>query len=214
MSANKPDNADLILKKLESIDKSIKSIDQRLNSLERTGPKQTGAPVLELAPVLAQKTEAIAKPKPVVEGPKIAATQKSQISESEIGFKWFAWIGIAAVAVSAGFLVLYAIQNRWISPLAQVLLGVAIGLLILAAGYFIEKRGLLFHSKVFFAGGFPVIFYSLFAGHQFYSLFPFEIATALITLVVFAAAFLAYKKNSLTIACESFFLGFMLPLIT
>ncbi|MEM0360473.1 MAG: DUF2339 domain-containing protein, partial [Candidatus Diapherotrites archaeon] len=202
------DNTDLILKKLDSIENSISSIDQRLSALEGKGSKQTGAPVL------VQRVESIPKPEPVFVEPKTLTQQKSQISESEIGFKWFAWIGIAAVALSAGFLVLYAIQNNWISPLAQVLLGIVIGLLILVAGYFIEKRGLLFHSKVFFAGGFPVIFYSLFAGYQFYRLFPLEVAIALITLVVFSAVFLAYRKNSLTIAFESFFLGFILPLIT
>jgi len=198
-----PDNKlDKILKKLGSIENSIKSLDSRVNVLEGKSVPQ----VIEPAPV------PVVEPVPEKEMKKPAV--KKTITESEIGMKWLAWGGIAAVAIAAGSLVLYAIQNNWLTPIMQILMGVAIGILLLIVGNFLEKRNLLFHSKVFFAGGFPIIFYSLFAAHQFYEMVSFEITAFLILLVVIGAAYLAYLKDSKTIATEAFLLGYLLPLIT
>ena len=182
-----------ILRKLASIEDSIKFLDVRVNVLE--GNEK---------PVLAEAQKKAEVIKPV----------QKRITESEIGTKWLAWGGMAAVVIAAGFLILYAIQNNWISPIFQIILGVAIGILLIFLGTQIEKRGLDFYSKVFFAGGFPIIFYSLFASHQFYEMFSFEITASLISLLVIGAVYLAYIKNSKTIAAEAFLLGYLLPLIT
>jgi len=186
-----------ILKKLNSIEGAVKSIDSRVSILEG---EET--PVSEPEPV--KETTIEPKKEPEAKG----------ITEREIGGKWLAYGGIVAVVIAAGWLILFAIENNWISPEVQILMGIAIGAILLFIGNLIEKRGLEFHSKIFYAGGFPVIFYSFFSAYQYYNLIPFEITALLITLMVLGAVFLAYKKNSRIIAAESFLLAYLLPLIT
>jgi uncharacterized membrane protein len=101
--------------------------------------------------------------------------------EQSIASRWLLWIGAVAVCLAAVFLVRYAIEQGWLSPLVRVNLGSGTGLLLMLAGEALRKRtpealkaliGKNYLPPSVSASGLFACFASVYAAYQLYGLIP------------------------------------------
>jgi len=67
--------------------------------------------------------------------------------ESRIGGHWLLYVGTAALVLGIGFFVKYAFDNNWINETGRVLIGAAIGLVMVFGGHRIARRGYALYGR-------------------------------------------------------------------
>ncbi|MDH5412199.1 MAG: DUF2339 domain-containing protein, partial [Alphaproteobacteria bacterium] len=60
--------------------------------------------------------------------------------EHKLFSRWFVWLGGIAIALSAVFLVRYSIEMGWLGPTVRCVLGVAGGVVLIAAGELLRRH--------------------------------------------------------------------------
>jgi len=186
---------------LQDIRDRLAAIEKRLGITYNSGG-QAPAPVLPPPPPPPQA--------PTGEAPVVHA--KPNI-ESTIGAHWLNRIGIAAVLVGAAFFLKYAFDNNWIGPTIRVLIGVACGVALLIWAEVFHARGhkLFAHSLDVLGTG--VLFLSIWAASQTYSLMPNGAAFAAMTIVTIVVVSLALRHNSEFLAGIALTGGFLTPVL-
>ena len=89
--------------------------------------------------------------------------------ENVLGRNWFAIVGAIALTVGVGFFLKLSFDNQWIGETGRIILGIAVGLALLGAGEFAERRYPLWAQPVT-AGGIAVLYLSIYAGFALYDL--------------------------------------------
>ena len=147
---------------------------------------------------------------------KISKEPKGSFEE-DFGKKWLPKIGIIAIVLGVAFFVIYAIQNKWIGPTGQVALGVLAGIALIIVGEVFSRKDYYNYAMTLVGGGFAIIYFSIFAAYRFYktqigiSLYVDIIA---LTIIIMAAVYFSIRYNSILIAAEAFFLGYLVPMLT
>ena len=133
--------------------------------------------------------------------------------ESTIGAHWLNRIGIAAVLVGAAFFLKYAFENNWIGPAMRVLIGVACGVTVLGwAEVFHAKRHALFAHTLDVIGT-GVLYLSIWAASQTFSLIGNGKAFAAMMVVTVAVVSLALRHRSEFLAGVALTGGFLTPVL-
>ncbi len=141
--------------------------------------------------------------------------------EEKLFSRWFVWLGGIAVALSAVFLVRYSIEMGWLGPVVRCVLGVALGLVLIAAGEFMRRHplaqaaGFVKPSQVppaLTGAGVSALFVSIYAAYALYDL--------LIPLVAFGAlgavwvlAMLLSMLQGPFVAALGILGGFLVPIL-
>ena len=128
-----------------------------------------------------------------------------------VGGNWLARIGILAVIIGVGFFLKLAFDNEWIGETGRVVLGLAIGLGLLGAGEFWQRKYPLWSQPVT-GGGIAILYLSVFAAFSLYELIPAWAALGFSVLVTLAAAGLAIRYEARSIAVLGILGGFATPL--
>jgi len=176
--------------RLAAIERRLALIEQRLGiTLPPSAPPPTGHPPPATRP----------KPKANV--------------ESLIGAHWLNRVGIAALLVGAAFFLKYAFENEWIGPAARVGIGIACGIALLIWSDRFHKRGhiLFAHSLEVVAVG--VLYLSIWAASQTYTLISNGIAFGAMTIVSIALVALAIGHQSEFLAGLALTGGFLTPVL-
>jgi len=133
--------------------------------------------------------------------------------ESRIGGQWLNRIGIVAVLVGLSYFLKLALENGWIGPAAQVIIGLFAGI------------GILFWSERFRAKGYPAFAYSLkavsfgalylslWAASQYYHLVPPTVAFVGMVMVTLTAAALSLRQNAELLAAFALAGGLLSPVL-
>lgn len=148
------------------------------------------------------------------ENNNIAGEEKIEDSDFEfkIGGKMFTAIGMVAVIFAVGFFLRYAFENDLINELARVLLGVAAGVSLVAAGE-ITRRRFSGYSQVLTGGGLGILYLSFYAAFNLYNLITQPFAFLIMILITAAGIVLSLRYNSMSLAVFSQIGGFITPLL-
>jgi len=135
--------------------------------------------------------------------------------EENVGIKWSARIGIIALVLGIGYFVKYAIDQGWINEIGRIVLGLVLGLALIIVGeLFSKNEKYTIISRTLVGGGLAVCYFIVYAAYNFEAYrnalgITLPVDVALLILVVLVAIILSLKDNSMIVAGEAFFLGFL-----
>jgi uncharacterized membrane protein len=95
--------------------------------------------------------------------------------EQALASRWFVWIGGIAIAIGGLLFVKYAYDNGLISPSLQVVLGLVVGAVLVAAGEFVRRNGapgnqVSYVPAALSAAGLATAFAAIYAGFALYEI--------------------------------------------
>jgi uncharacterized membrane protein len=181
------------LNKLSKLETRLFKLKEELAQLKSMPPAaEAAAPPEAAAPVeVASMTEAPAEAQAVVspsepaepEAPVPVAPPPPRDMEQALAGRWFVWIGGVAIAIGGLLFVKYAYDNGLISPVMQVVLGLAAGLVLILLGGFVKRRSAPaaeaspdYVPAALSAAGLAVMFAAIYAAYALYAII--EPATA------------------------------------
>ena len=105
----------------------------------------------------------------------------------------------------------YVIDNEWLGPRGQVVLGVLLGAGLVAWSALFVRRGLGYFGDGLAGLGAAVIYLSLWAGSSYYRFIPAEVGFAAMIVVTAAMLAIALGRNSQSVAVLAMIGGFLTP---
>ncbi len=133
--------------------------------------------------------------------------------EFAVATTWLLRLAVVIFVIGIGFFLKYSIDHGFLGPHARVLLStftgivmVAVGARLLGQAYHLLGQGLL-------GGGFAVLYFSVYAAHDFYHLLGALPAFGLMALVTLCAGLFAARFNSLLVAVLGILGGYATPVL-
>ena len=133
--------------------------------------------------------------------------------ESRIGSHWLNRIGISAVLIGVSYFLKFAFDNNWIGPTGRISIGVLAGIAIVTWSERFRSRGYRVFSYSLKAVGIGVLYLSLYAAFQVYSLIPSGVAFVMMFAVTAATAVMAWTQDAEIMAAFALIGGFTTPLL-
>jgi uncharacterized membrane protein len=133
--------------------------------------------------------------------------------ESRIGSHWLNRIGIAALLIGISYFLKFAFDNNWIGPAGRVSIGLLAGIAMVAWSERFRTKGYYAFSYSLKAVGIGVMYLSLWAAFQVYSLIPSSVAFAMMLTVTAATAVMAWAQDAQILAAFALTGGFSTPLL-
>ncbi|MEO6871466.1 MAG: DUF2339 domain-containing protein [Chthoniobacterales bacterium] len=202
----------------------IDSLDRRISGLEARRPDE---PAQNVPPPIPQPLRAPAPPiRPkgtgVVPSPipsnslgrDSARPSKPPIDwEQFMGVKMFAWLGGLVLFLGVVFLVKYSFENSMITPLGRVVIGVAVGLALLATGWWLARGRYRTTAQSLCATGIVILYATIFAAHSFYALISLTTAFFAMSAVTLGSFLLAVNLSAQVIVILGLLGGFLTPVL-
>jgi uncharacterized membrane protein len=195
-------------------------------------PASPPSPVVPAPPpfpaVSSQATPVVQPPKPrelhsqpaqasVFAAPSLHTSQSKRSSaldlETLIGGRWLNRIGIVALIGAVTFFLKYAFDNNWIGPSGRVAIGILLGASLLPWSHWLLHRGYSYFSEGIAGLGAAVLYLSIWAGCQYYTLFSRDVGFYAMIIVTAVMAAVALGRDSQRIVMLSLFGGFLTPLL-
>jgi uncharacterized membrane protein len=133
--------------------------------------------------------------------------------ESRIGSHWLNRIGITAVLIGVSYFLKFAFDNNWIGPAGRVAIGLLAGIAVVVWSENFRHRGYRIFSYSLKAVGIGVLYLSLYAAFQVYSLVPGSVAFIMMFAVTAATAVMAWTQDAEILAAFALIGGFSTPLL-
>lgn len=133
--------------------------------------------------------------------------------ESRIGSHWLNRIGITAVLIGVSYFLKFAFDNNWIGPSGRVAIGLLAGIAVVVWSENFRHRGYVIFSYSLKAVGIGVLYLSLYAAFQIYSLVPGSVAFLTMFAVTAATAVMAWTQDAEILAAFALIGGFSTPLL-
>jgi uncharacterized membrane protein len=133
--------------------------------------------------------------------------------ESRIGSHWLNRIGISAVLIGVSYFLKFAFDNNWIGPTGRISIGVLAGIAIVIWSERFRSRGYRVFSCSLKAVGIGILYLSLYAAFQVYSLIPSGVAFVMMFAVTAATAVMAWTQDAEILAAFALIGGFTTPLL-
>jgi uncharacterized membrane protein len=229
---------DKVMDRLSALEQHLAAIEKKLRStqpsttppLEPAGrvtlaPETLTTPSSETAPPSPGPLEEAPRPRevapahfpsPFAAPPLYASQAKSKSSldwETIIGGRWLNRIGIVALIGATTFFLKYAFDNNWIGPRGRVAIGVLLGAAMLPWSQWLLRRGYSYFSEGIAGLGAAVMYLSLWAGCQYYTLYSRGVGFYTMTVVTAGMAAVALGRDSQRIALLSLVGGFLTPIL-
>jgi uncharacterized membrane protein len=154
------------------------------------------------------------RPSPPPAPARILSTKPSVPDlEARIGSHWLNRIGISAVLVGVSYFLKFAFDNNWIGPTGRVVIGLLAGIVIVIWSERFRSRGYRLFSYSLKAVGIGILYLSLWAAFQVYSLVPGSVAFAMMLAVTSATAVMAWTQDAEILAAFALIGGFTTPLL-
>lgn len=136
--------------------------------------------------------------------------------EALIGGNLLNRIGILAVIIAMAFFVKLAYDQGWIAhipPVVRDMLAAVVGLLFLWAGRYFYRKSLPIFAQGFLGGGIAMLYLAVFAAFQLHHLLHAALAMILMSLVTFAAFWLALRYDAIAVALLGWAGGYLTPVL-
>jgi len=169
----------------------------------RVAPSGESLPHLSQVPISAV---------PIQSAPSTPPATKTSEMESELAEGWLTKIGVLALIIGVGFFIKYAIDQGWISEWTRVLMGLALGGLLLVLGNIWKDRYVRYAASLS-GGGLALMYFSFFAAYQFYHLLPQSVSLVLMVLVSVLGVYVAHRRKSLGLAMLATSGAYLSPLM-
>ena len=140
-------------------------------------------------------------------------TTSSLSLENLIAGRWFNRIGILALIGSVTWFLKYAFENNWIGPSGRVGIGILLGSAMIPWSNWLLKRGYSYFSEGIAGLGAVVLYLSIWAGCQYYTLYSRDVGFFAMIVITAAMAAVAVGRDSQRIALLSLIGGFLTPLM-
>lgn len=233
---------DKVMDRLSALERQLAAIEGKLRStepratppLEPTAaptarvtppPETVTTPSSETAPPSPGSPEETPRPRevapthfpsPFAAPPLYTLRPKSKSSldwETIIGGRWLNRIGIVALIGATTFFLKYAFDNNWIGPRGRVAIGILLGAAMLPWSQWLLRRGYSYFSEGIAGLGAAVMYLSLWAGCQYYTLYSRDVGFYSMIVVTAGMAAVALGRNSQRIALLSLVGGFLTPIL-
>jgi uncharacterized membrane protein len=148
--------------------------------------------------------------------PRIAPTVSAEPEtnlESRIGSHWLNRIGIAAVLIGVSYFLKFAFDNNWVGPAVRVTIGLLAGIGVVIWSERFRRHGYKIFSYSLKAVGVGVLYLSLWAAFQVYSLIPNGVAFAAMLAVTSATAVLSLTQDAEILAALALAGGLVTPVL-
>ena len=140
-----------------------------------------------------------------------AASLQQESLESTIGGNVLNKIGMVAILLGMSYFLKYAIENQWIGETGRVIIGILAGLGFLGWGEVLHRRRYRGYSITVLGGGIAILYFSIFAAFNFYSLLSQFPALCIMVLITTTAVMISVRHDSMTIAVFATVGGFLTP---
>ena len=229
--ANHPeDQLKLLQQRLDRLEDLIQALIQRTHALEKwafpSSELRSSTGILHTSQVPLPKAEdaGAQEPRPASAGRETpqqlsegrgtthasAASQQESL-ESTIGGNVLNKIGMVAILLGISYFLKYAIENQWIKETGRVIIGILAGLGFLGWGEVLQRRKYRGYSITVQGGGIAILYFSIFAAFNFYSLLSQLPALFIMILITSTAVVISIRHDSLTIAIFATVGGFLTP---
>jgi len=191
---------------------------------EPPAPAPVPLPELELAPPAGSEAPE-PQPAPAARsGPPPTLPELHEIRthgpslEERIGGSWFNWVGILAIVFGVAYAMKYSFEQGWVTPVMRFWGGLVLGVLLLAAGAFSDRRSYGILARGFWGGGIGILFVVFFAGFKLllvdgHPMIGRGTAFAGMALTVAAGTAIAIVFDTRTTAVLSALGGYLTPLL-
>ena len=152
-------------------------------------------------------------PRPVSVTPPPAPSRTREEWESLIGGKVLNRIGALALIIGVGFFLKYAFDKNWITEWMRVAIGGLTGAVILLLAARSHRKGLEMFSQGLVGAGIAILYLSVYASFNFYSLVSQPLAFILMSCVTVIAFTQAFKYDSLAVSLLGWLGGFLTPFL-
>ena len=181
-----------------------------------TPAAQTPPPPLRLPEI--PKPREVSPPRPnVFAAPPLHSSQAKPSSsldlETLIGGRWANRIGIVAIIGAVTYFLKYAFDNNWIGPSGRVAIGILLGATMLPWSHWLLRHGYSYFSEGIAGLGAAVMYVSIWAGCQFYTLYSQDVGFFAMIVVTAGMAAVALGRDSQRIAVLSLAGGFLTPIL-
>lgn len=134
--------------------------------------------------------------------------------EYAVASTWLLRLGIGAVVFFAIYFLRWSIQNGLLGPMAQVAIGILIGVGMIMGGISLFGRKYHIIGQGLLGGGLLILYSSVYAAGPYYHVVQSITAVfGLMILVTITAGFLAVRTNSLLVAIIALAGGYMTPVM-
>jgi uncharacterized membrane protein len=215
---------------LSAIEKAVSSGEAQVAAPPKPAPTPVTRPPVTAAPPTAPsppgRVPEIPRPRELpprppqlnaFAAPPLHASQPKSSSaldwETIIGGRWLNRIGIVALIGATTFFLKYAFDNNWIGPSGRVGIGILLGASMLPWSQWLMRRGYSYFSEGIAGLGAAVMYLSLWAGCQYYTLYTRDVGFYLMLVVTAGMAAVALGRNSQRIALLSLLGGFLTPIL-
>ena len=143
-------------------------------------------------------------------------TKKSRTKEeweALIGGKLLNRIGALALILGVGFFLQYAFVNNWITEPLRVLIGGAVGALLLVGAARTSVRGYQIFSQGLVGSGIAILYLSVYASFNYYHLVSQTVAFFLMAAVTVVTFTQAFRYDSIVVALLGWLGGFLTPFL-
>ncbi|HEY2341401.1 MAG TPA: DUF2339 domain-containing protein, partial [Chthoniobacteraceae bacterium] len=148
-------------------------------------------------------------PKPAPAAPSPVATPFNW--EAFMGVKLFAWLGGLALFLGVVFMVKYSFENNLITPLGRIVIGGAVGLVLIATGWWLAEGRYRVTAQSLCATGIVILYADLFAARSFYGLISLTTAFFAMSAVTLGSFLLAANLSAQVIVILGLLGGFLTP---
>ena len=132
--------------------------------------------------------------------------------DTEDAVNWLNRIGVVALVLGLGFFLKIAISLGWIGPWAQIIIGLAVGGLLVYLGE-LWKTKFGTRAQALSGGGIAVLYFSIYAAFNFYHLVPQTVAIIAVLAVAAFAVWMSFRNSSLVLAILGFFGAYASPIM-
>jgi uncharacterized membrane protein len=200
---------------LAELTRRVYRLEQAIQLPPQTNAESTPTPVLQdvqpAAPATPLSPPSM-QPRPAMPAFATQAHSREDLDlESRIGSHWLNRIGIAAVLIGVSYFLKYAFDNNWIGASGRVTIGLLAGIVVVLWSERFRARGYRIFSFSLKAVGIGVLYLSLWAAFQVYSLIPGGVAFVAMLIVTASTAALALAQDAEILAAFALTGGFLTP---
>ena len=152
------------------------------------------------------ESEAPARPSPA---PR-TVPQTNWFNEMD-AIQWITWIGAVTIMIGVGLGLRYAIEKEYLGPIGRVALGILSGVATFVGAAYAMKKDYRVLAEGLAGAAMGILYFSLFAGFQWYDLMPQSIAFGSMIVVTAVGLSFAGVFNSLPSAVLAMIGGFLTP---
>ena len=133
--------------------------------------------------------------------------------EALIGGKLLNRIGALALILGVGFFLQYAFANDWITEPVRVVIGVLLGLALLAGAARSASGGLQIFAQGLVGAGIAILYLSAYASFNYYHILAQPLAFVFMSAVTVITFTQAFRYNSIVVALIGCLGGFLTPFL-